>query len=121
MRFLKFQKWLDTLVSFELLTVDRVYFEEVHGHKGVDAAHIYGGLMATLTAFCEARQLPYQGVPVGTIKKFATGRGNANKDAMIAAMHNWGLAPIDDNEADAQALLLCMEALNTTGDKEHAT
>jgi hypothetical protein len=23
---------------------------------------------------------PYQGVPVGTIKKHATGKGNANKD-----------------------------------------
>jgi hypothetical protein len=50
--------------------------------------------------------VPYQGVPVGTIKRFATGRGNANKTAMIAAMQARGFHPGDDNEADALALLL---------------
>ena len=72
---------------------------------GVDAAHVYGGLLATLTAWCEHHQIPYQGVPVGTIKKFATGRGNAGKDEMIAAMRALGHAVTDDNEADALAIL----------------
>ena len=45
------------------------------------------------------------GVPVGTIKRHATGKGNANKDAMIAAVRSWGYTPVDDNEADALALL----------------
>jgi len=35
------------------------------------------------------------------IKKFATGKGNANKDAMIAAAIGLGFTPADDNEADA--------------------
>ena len=35
---------------------------------------------ATLTAWCEHHQIPYQGVPVGTIKKHATGKGNAGKE-----------------------------------------
>ncbi|MCX8006193.1 MAG: hypothetical protein N2688_14785, partial [Burkholderiaceae bacterium] len=48
----------------------------------------------------------YEGVPVGTIKRFATGRGNADKAAMIAAVRARGFAPADDNEADAIALLL---------------
>ena len=60
-----------------------VYFEEVRRHMGVDSAHVYGGLLATLTAWCEHHQIPYQGVPVGTIKKNATGKGNASKDEMI--------------------------------------
>jgi Holliday junction resolvasome RuvABC endonuclease subunit len=71
----------------------------------VDAAHAYGGFMAHLTAWCEHHQIPYQGVPVGTIKKHATGKGNASKDEMIAAMKALGHSPTDDNEADALALL----------------
>ena len=31
-----------------------------------------------LTAWCEEHELPYQGVPVGTIKRYATGKGNAD-------------------------------------------
>lgn len=80
-------------------------FEEVRRHAGVDAAHAYGGFLAQLTAWCEDHQIPYQGVPVGTIKKHATGKGNANKQAMIAAAQARGLTPVDDNHADALALL----------------
>jgi hypothetical protein len=50
--------------------------------------------------------VPYEGVPVGTIKRFATGRGNADRSAVIATMRARGFAPADDNEADALALLL---------------
>jgi hypothetical protein len=53
------------------------------------------------TAWGERHAIPYEGVPVGTIKRFATGRGNANKTAMIAAMQARGFHPGDDNEADA--------------------
>ena len=73
---------------------------------GTDAAHIYGGFLAHLSAWCEERGVPYEGVPVGTIKAFVTGRGNANKAAMIAAIEARGFRPVDDNEADAIALLL---------------
>ena len=45
------------------------------------------------------------GVPVGTIKKHATGKGNAGKEAMIEAMQLLGHPVTDDNEADALALL----------------
>lgn len=69
--------------------------------------------MATLTAWAEARGVPYQGVPVGTIKRFATGKGNANKAAMIKAARTKGFSPADDNEADAIAILLW--AIETKG------
>jgi Holliday junction resolvasome RuvABC endonuclease subunit len=103
MRFVKFVTALDKL--HDAKPIGQVWFEEVRAHKGVDAAHVYGGLMATLTAWCEAKSIPYAGVSVGEIKKFATGKGNAPKEAMIAAVESWGYAPIDDNEADAMALL----------------
>ena len=49
--------------------------------------------------------MPYRGVPVATIKRHATGKGNAGKDAVIAAMRAKGHQPGDDNEADALAIL----------------
>ena len=104
MRYLRFKRWLTELKA----TTDglgAVYFEEVRRHIGVDAAHAYGGFLATLTAWCEHHQIPYSGVPVGTIKRHATGKGNAGKDLVIAAMRALGHQPADDNEADALALL----------------
>ena len=107
MRYLRFRRWLTEMKATVEGTqgLGAVYFEEVRRHMGVDAAHVYGGLLATLTAWCEHHQIPYQGVPVGTIKKFATGRGNASKGEMIAAMKARGHSPADDNEADALALM----------------
>ena len=104
MRYLRFKRWL-TEIKQSCDGIEAVYFEEVRRHAGVDAAHAYGGFMAHLTAWCEHHQIPYQGVPVGTIKKHATGKGNASKDQMIGAVRLRGHAPADDNEADAIALL----------------
>lgn len=104
MRFLRFKRWLSEIYS-TTNDIHAVYFEEVRRHVGVDAAHVYGGLMATLTTWCEHRNIPYKGVPVGTIKKHATGKGNAGKDDVIAAMRAKGHPVTDDNEADALALL----------------
>ena len=104
MRFLRFKRWLNELLS-ACHSINAVYFEEVRRHAGVDAAHAYGGFMGHLTAWCEHQNIPYQGVPVGTIKKHATGKGNASKDEMIASVQSRGHTPIDDNEADALALL----------------
>ena len=78
-----------------------VHYEEVRRHLSTDAAHVHGGLLATLTAWCEQRSIAYQGVPVGTIKRFIAGKGNADKAAVIAAIRARGFAPADDNEADA--------------------
>ncbi len=44
-------------------------------------------------------------MPVGTIKKHATGKGNAGKEDMIASAQARGHNPTDDNEADAIALV----------------
>ena len=78
---------------------------KVRRHAGTDAAHVYGGLLATLTAWCEEAHVPYQGVPVATIKRHATGKGNADKAAMISAAVNRGWNPTDDNQADALWIL----------------
>ena len=105
MRFLRFRSFLGNFSEI-YEPAGSVWFEEVRRHAGVDAAHIYGGFLATLAAWCEEREIPYTGVPVGTIKRRATGKGNANKEAVIAAVRSKGYDPKDDNEADALALLL---------------
>jgi len=104
MRFLRFKRWLTELKA-HADGIDSLHFEEVRRHVSTDAAHVYGGFLATLTSWCEHHQIPYQGVPVGTIKKHATGKGNASKDEMITAMRRLGHVPTDDNEADALAIL----------------
>lgn len=104
-RYLRFRAWLDEIEA-RAKHIDRVHFEEVRRHTGTDAAHVYGGFLAHLTAWCETKHIPYQGVPVATIKRYITGKGNASKPAMIAAVHARGHQPIDHNEADALAILI---------------
>ena len=112
MRYLRFTNWLTELDRLAG-PIEAIWFEEVRRHAGTDAAHVYGGLMASLTSWAELRGVPYQGVPVGTIKLHATGKGNAPKEAMIAAARSRGFSPVDDNEADAIAILLW--AIETQG------
>jgi Holliday junction resolvasome RuvABC endonuclease subunit len=104
MIYLRFRAWLQE-VDETAGGIGAVYFEEVRFHRGVTAAHAYAGYLAHLTAWAEMFKIPYRGVPVGTIKRHVTGRGNADKDAVIAAVRALGFGPMDDNEADALALL----------------
>ena len=112
MRYLRFQTWLSEMDRLAG-PIEAIHYEEVRRHIGTDAAHVFGGLMAVLTAWAEMRGVPYQGVPVGTIKKHATGKGNASKSMMIEAARTKGFSPADDNEADAIAILLW--AIETRG------
>jgi hypothetical protein len=94
-RYLRFRRWLD---EQWLMKPSAVYYEEVR--------HIYGGLLATLTAWCEEHKIPYCGVGVGTIKKFVANKGNASKEEVLAAIHAKGYEDVlDDNQADALAIL----------------
>lgn len=102
MRFLRFRRKLDEVYS--ITPFDEVWFEEVRRHMSTDAAHVYGGLMAMLTSWCEDNRMPYIGVPVGTIKSSWTGKGNSNKEAMVAEANRRGFTTDSDDEADALAL-----------------
>ena len=112
MRFLRLRGYLGELFDSGGGDISVIY-EEVRRHMGTDAAHVYGGIIAKITEECEARvpKIPYMGVPVGTVKKLATGKGNANKAAMVeAAKKNWpGFEPVDHNEADARWIAVAGE------------
>ncbi len=74
------------------------------------AAEFLGGLKTTVATWCEENNIPCHGLAIAQIKKFATGKGNSGKQAMITAcngLYGTSLNPEDyersgdDNIADA--------------------
>lgn len=101
MRFVRLNAYLRG--AADVFTPSAMWYEEVRRHLGTDAAHIYGGIVAVISGLCEMRNIPYAGIPVATVKKLATGKGNADKAAMLAATRTrWADFAGDDNEADAR-------------------
>jgi hypothetical protein len=104
-RWLKFRSFLADQRAAAGGEIHAVYFEDVKRHAGTTAAHVYGGFLAMLEAWCAANNVRMVGLGVGTVKVHWTGKGNADKDAMVAAAKVRGHAPVDDNHADALAIL----------------
>lgn len=75
------------------------------GREG--AARSCMGMLAILEMWCETRRIEFREVNIVTLKKFATGRGNAKKPEMVAAAKaKWPAMRIpDDNAADALFLV----------------
>lgn len=105
-RFEKFEEFLNLM--HQTYNINYVFFEKVmQHHKSRAAAAIYSGFWAILINWCEKNNITYEGVSVGTIKRFIAGKGNASKEDVIESVKNRGFTDIkDDNEADALALLL---------------
>lgn len=99
-RFNNFRRWLR-----EQNNIDEVYFEDVKRHRGVLAAHAYGGYLAILQTWAYNREIPCVGVGVGVIKKSWTGKGNASKQMMLDETIRRGIDVCNHNEVDALALL----------------
>lgn len=103
-RFYNFEQTLDAM--HQEFNIYEVWFESVIGHKGVHAAHMYGGFEAILSSWCYKNMIPCAGVHLATIKKHITGRGNARKEEVISCVRKRGYDVKDDNVADALSLLL---------------
>lgn len=59
-----------------------------------------------IKAWCEENGIQYRGYSPAEIKRVATGRGNAAKDAVfMAAREKWGIKVLSDDQADALWLL----------------
>lgn len=114
-RFLDFRNWL--LQAIALYDIQEIYFERVYGHTGTEAAHVYGGLMYTLATVCLELNLKCVGFAVQTIKKFMTGKGNANKAEIIAAAKQKGFNPKTHDEADAIAIMLLALSLSNKNNR----
>lgn len=103
-RFRRFTKCLD--YHHKIIPIEHILYEEVHAHAGTRAAHIYGGFLAVLAEWADEHSVPMTGVGVGTVKRRITGKGNASKQAVMAACVARRYAPKTFDEADALALLL---------------
>lgn len=104
---------LRTVKLIEPRTLAAVVYELVQftpKQGGLKAAQSWSGYEAILTQWCEYQEIPYIGVPVGTLKKDFTGNGRASKEKMVDHARSLGWRPQDDNHADALALMQFYEA-----------
>lgn len=103
MRYLKLRAKLNmALAAFPDLKT--IYYEQAH-HRGGAATEYAAGCATHVQSWCAEHGIEHGMRHSATIKRHATGRGGASKEAVIAAMRRLGHTPADDNEADALALL----------------
>ncbi len=86
--------------------------------RAATACEWFGGLKATVAAWAEENGVPCTSFPIGTIKKRATGKGNANKGDMIVACNELFGSDMDSKEYEsagydniADAAFVCLLAL----------
>jgi hypothetical protein len=77
----------------------------VPDRRGGAATACCVGLVSTVQTFAAEHDIELMAVHTGELKRWATGKGNAGKPAMMEAARARGWTPVDDNEADAQLLL----------------
>lgn len=104
-RFFRFSCWLNSIIDSH--NIDKIVYEQVYGHAGVEAAHVYGGFLYHMAAIAFEKKIELYGVGVSSIKKAISGNGRASKSDVINAVRSLGFATIDDNEADAIAIMYC--------------
>jgi hypothetical protein len=128
-------RYLRARLFLEALRPDLVFFEEPKYTpsekptkfnvaallaRAMPAATLLAKFVGAVSSWCEERGVPCKAYSIGAIKRFATGKGNANKEAMIAALNTLAgqdLLPVEgyetigsDNIADAAwALLLGLD------------
>lgn len=106
MRLIRFRSKLNEFCD---VGVDLVVFEAARNcaPKMQGALVVQSEIQGVLKAWCHDHGIEYRGYSPTELKKHATGKGNANKQAMVAAAQaRWpGVTLIDDNHADALWLL----------------
>ena len=99
MKMLRFRSKLKEVCALE--EINLIVYERVAGFHKNSIIHA-AKMVAIIESFCEENGIQYKAVSATEVKKFATGKGNANKEAMIeAAALKLGYEGKNDNEADA--------------------
>ena len=102
--FLRARRWLNDISAVAGRTPDLVAYEQAH-YRGGAATEICVGLQTRAQEVAAQWGVESAPVATGTLKKWATGSGAADKSEMMAyAEVHLGRAPLDDNEADAVAV-----------------
>lgn len=106
MSYLRYEAWLREMIK--LAAPDAIAFEEIHAHGkgGTATAHLHGALTALIQKVADENGIPYTGIPVGTWKKYATGKGNASKDAVKAAFKRQYPAASDRTQDEIDAFFI---------------
>lgn len=103
MRVVRFKSKVRELINIEEITL--VSYERPAGmHKA--SIMVESEMIGVLKDLCIELGVDLASYSASEIKKFATGKGNANKIAMVQAAVDAGYKPADDNEADAIHLYL---------------
>lgn len=85
-----------------------IFYEHVSRHQSSRAAHLYGAFEGVVHLHCREHGARCLGIPVPTVKKRATGRHMAKKEAMVAAARlAFGRPVAEHDEADALWVLQC--------------
>ncbi len=105
-RYRRFREWLtEQKACFGGFSF--IWYEGVSFNRNQDG-QVYGAFMGVLQEWCTHHEIEYDALQVGTIKKHIAGKGNADKDAVKAAVCALGHHPKTYDEADAIALLYCI-------------
>jgi Holliday junction resolvasome RuvABC endonuclease subunit len=103
MRVVRFKSKVREIIDLEGIQI--VSYERPAGlHKS--SIIVASEMIGVLKDLCIEMGIELACYSATEIKKFATGKGNANKDKMIEAAKAYGYHPQDDNEADAIFLYL---------------
>ncbi len=85
---------------------------EGYAYARPNQAHQMGELGGVLRLLLYRENVPYTEIAPPTLKKFATGKGNADKDqVMLQVYKRWGIECANNNEADAFVLAKMGECL----------
>lgn len=103
-RLLMFGDWLLQRLNGE---VKSIFYEEVLFTPRFQSGAVLNEMRGVLKFIAAKKGVPVYGIPVGTIKKTVSGRGDAKKNRMITVMAATyrDQKIIDDNQADALAVL----------------
>jgi len=98
MRVVRFKAKVNELIGLE--DIDLIAYERPAGmHKS--SIMVASEMVGVLKDLCIEKNIELACYSANEIKKFATGKGNANKQMMIDKAIELGFSPQDDNEADA--------------------
>jgi len=109
------QRLLDIMESIYFLSgvlkLECVYIEDMPYLSKGGAIFERCGLLYLITTFLFEREIPYKLIPATNLKKWAVGKGNADKNMMMMkSEERWGIKFTDDNICDAYNLAqMCKE------------
>ena len=101
------QQVLDSVTPADFVCIEGFSY----GSKGAGVSTQYG-IGWILRAEMHRRRILYTEVPPSSLKKFATGKGNCKKDAMVLPIYKkWQFESDSDNIRDAYVLARIAKAL----------